>query len=50
MGTPKGCSPRRLAEGLVSLTMLLVCVQAEDLVSPAEGRVIGHPEVLENQA
>lgn len=50
MGTPKGCSPRRLAEGLVSLAVLLVCVRAEDFISPAEGRVIGHPDVLENQA
>lgn len=47
MGAPRGGSPKRLAEGLVSLT---VCVQAEDFVSLAEGRVVGHPDVLGNQA
>lgn len=50
MGAPRGGSPKRLAEGLVSLTVLPICVQAEDFVSPAEGKVVGHPDVLGNQA
>lgn len=48
MGTPGGGSPKLSAEGLGSSPELGLC--PEDSASPAEGRVVGHPDVLGNQA